>query len=74
MDMNFVICDELIYHKKRQRLCISISVDKNIFKLAHENNEYFEINRCYSRIFESLYVLHLSKKLPQYVTHCFNCY
>ena len=73
IDLNFIIRDDLIYHKKRQRLCISKSLDKKIFMLTYDNNQHFEINRCYVRISESLYIFHLSRKLRQYINHCFNC-
>ena len=72
-NMNFVLRNDLIYHEERQRLCISSSLDKEIFDLTHNKNQYFEINRCYARISESLYVSHLSKKLRQYISHCSEC-
>ena len=73
IDMNFVIRQELIYHKNRQRLCIFKSFDKDIFNLTHDKNQHSEINRCYARISECLYISHLLRKLRQYVTHCFQC-
>ena len=73
IDLNFIIRDDLIYHKKRQRLCISKSLNKEIFMLTHDNNQHFEVNRCYARISESLYISHLSRKLRQYISHCLNC-
>ena len=72
-NMNFVLRDDLIYHRKRQRLCISSFLNKKIFDLTHNKNQHFEINRCYARISESLYVSHLFKKLRQYISHCFDC-
>ena len=72
-NMNFVLRDNLIYHRKRQRLCISSFLNKEIFDLTHNKNQHFEINRCYARISESLYVSHLFKKLRQYISHCFDC-
>ena len=73
IDLNFIMRDDLIYHKKRQRLCISASLDKEIFMLTHDKNQHFGVNRCYARISENLYIPHLSKKLRQYVSHCSNC-
>ena len=73
IDMNFVIRQKLIYHKNRQRLCIFKSFDKDIFNLTHDKNQHSEINRCYARISECLYISHLLRKLRQYVTHCFQC-
>ena len=73
IDMNFVIRQELIYHKNRQRLCIFKSFDKDMFNLTHDKNQHSEINRCYARISECLYISHLLRKLRQYVTHCFQC-
>ena len=73
IDMNFEMHDDLIYHKKRQRLCISTDLDKEIFDLTHDKNQHFEINRCYARISESLYLSHLSKNLKQYIAHCSQC-
>lgn len=38
IDINFVMRNTLIYHKKRQRLCIFKSLDKYIFELIHDKN------------------------------------
>ena len=73
IDLNFIMRDDLIYHKKRQRLCISASLDKEILILTHDKNQHFDINRCYARISENLYISHLFRKLRQYISHCFNC-
>ena len=73
IDISFVMQNNLIYHKKRCRLFISKFLKKNMFEFVYDQNQHFEINRCYKQISESFYIFHFSRKLRQYVIHCFQC-
>ena len=74
-EIDFVMQKELLYHKSNDklRLCISAAVEKNIFQIAHDNSQHAEIIRSYVRIFDSVYIFKLSKKLRKYITHCSIC-
>lgn len=67
--------DGLLYHigGPHRRLCLPKSVEKDIFHLAHDDNQHSGIHRSYARIAESLYVPRLSRKLRKYIEHCPTC-
>ena len=72
-EIEFELHRELIYHKENRRLCISASVKKKIFNLAHDQNQHSGATRCFHRIRESIFILRLSKKLRIYIDHCSQC-
>lgn len=59
--------NSLLYHVGKdtgqRRLCISSSVEQEVFELAHDQNHYAGVHRCYSRIADSLFIPRLSRKL-----------
>ena len=67
--------NDIIYHVNNtiRRSCIFNSIKREIFRFAHDDNHHFEIHRCYERIFDTLYISRLFKKIKKYVEHCFNC-
>ena len=75
IEINFEFDDELIYHSTndRRRLCILTFCEAEIFCMNHDDNQHVERHRCYQRIADSLYVFRLSRKLRQYLKHCFSC-
>ena len=72
-EIEFELHRGLIYHKKNRRLCVSASVEKKIFNLAHDQNQHSGTTRCFHRIKESIFIFRLSKKLRTYIDHCFQC-
>jgi hypothetical protein len=75
-DMNFSLRNDLIYYsseEKTSKLCVSWSLKKNIYEMTHDNNHHCEFHRAYARIFESLYIRHMIKRLRRYIHHCRHC-
>ncbi len=75
-DMNFVFKKNLIYYAsedKTHKLCISWNMKKNIYHMTHDDNHHCDFHRAYARIFESLYIRHMFKKLRRYIHHCRFC-
>ena len=54
----FVIHNNLLYYKRANADCLTISaiIRDEIFKLIHNKNSYIELHQCYQQIFKSLYV------------------
>ena len=71
--IDFELHNELIYHKENRKLCISASVEKDIFNLTHDRNQHSSATRCFHRIKESIFIFRLSRKLRTYIDHCFQC-
>ena len=44
-----------------------------IFRFAHDENQHFDVHRCYDRIANTLYVSRFFRKLRKYIEHCFQC-
>ena len=65
--------NEIIYHLKSnaRRSCISISMKHEIFRFAHDENQHFDVHRCYDRIANTIYVSRLFRKFRRYIEHCF---
>jgi hypothetical protein len=75
-EMNFVLQNDFIYYsseRKTFKLCISWSLEKNIYEMTHDNNYHCEFHRVYARIFESVYIRHMIKRLRRYIHHCKLC-
>jgi hypothetical protein len=75
-DMDFILRDHLLYYAsegKTSRLCISWSKKKDIYEMTHDNNHHCGFHRAYARIFESLYIRHMFKRLRRYIHHCTPC-
>ena len=76
IEIDFKIFDDLIYYidiNDRDKLCISKSLKKEIFRQAHDENHHAEAHRCHNRISETLFILKLLKKLRVYIEHCSSC-
>ena len=71
--IDFELHNELIYHKENRRLCIFVSIEKDIFNLTHDKNQHSSATRCFHRIRESIFIFRLSKKLKTYIDHYFQC-
>lgn len=74
--IDFELRDDLIYYFDEDnilRLCISKSIEKEIFKTIHNDNYHFEYYRCLVRIIETLFIFNFLKKICIYVEHCSTC-
>ncbi len=75
-DMNFTLKNNFIYYEsknKSEKLCISWSMKKDVYKMTHNDNHHCEFHRTYARIAESLYIRHMIKRLRRYIHHCKQC-
>ena len=72
-EINFEFHNDLIYHKKRRKLCISSNLEKYVFELAHDKNQHSEAHRCFQRINDTLFIFRLSRKIRVYIDHCSKC-
>jgi hypothetical protein len=76
-EMNFTLQNDLIYYSSKEKtfkFCISWSLKKDIYKMTHDDNHHCEFHKAYIRIFESLYIRHISKRLRRYIHHCKSCF
>lgn len=74
--IEFMLKGNQIYYVSRgitAQLCISWSLKKRIYTFAHDNNHHCEFHRAYVRIFDSLYIKHLAKRLHRYIKYCKKC-
>jgi hypothetical protein len=73
--LSFALRDGLIYHvvDDRVRLCLPSTFEKEIFRLAHDQNAHSGFVRTYQRVAESLYFKGLSRRLRLYIEHCHQC-
>ena len=46
-EMNFILCEKLIYYKKDDNFCFCVSAafKKKIFKITHDDNMYEKHNK-----------------------------
>jgi hypothetical protein len=72
-DVDFLLKNELLFHKNKRRLCIFLNCEIDVFKLAHDQNNHAEHNRTYTRLVDTVYISKLSRKLRQYIKHCSAC-
>ncbi len=75
-NMNFTLKNDLIYYElenKSEKLCISWSMKKDVYKMTHNDNHHCEFHKAYARIAESLYIRHMNKRLRRYIQHCKSC-
>ena len=77
LGLRFKLRNRLLYYTNfnngRERLCIPNSLEKEIFKLAHDRQHHSGFHRTYERIVASLYLRHLLKNLRTYIDHCPDC-
>ena len=74
-NIEFELDEKLLYkiNKNRRRLVILISIEQEMFRLAHDETQHSSIYRYYAHIVDILYISRLFKKLRQYVEHCLLC-
>jgi hypothetical protein len=72
-DVDFLLKNELLFHKNKRRFCISLNCEIDVFKLAHDQNNHAEHNKTYTRLIDTVYISRLSRKLRQYIKHCSAC-
>ena len=75
IDVDFELNNDLIYYvdEKTHRSCLFTAIEKEIFRLIHDENVHVEIHRYFVRITDIFYVFRLFKKIRRYIEHCFNC-
>ena len=79
--VDFQLIDGLIYHvheanghgSGEPRLCISENCQKDVFKVAHDDNFHAGQHRAYRRLVETVYMPSMSRKLRLYLRHCPAC-
>ena len=72
--IDFELRDRLIYHiKDKPRLCIPKAIEKDVFKLAHDQNFHAGQHRAYQHLIDTIYMPRLSRKLHLYIQHCSSC-
>ena len=74
--INFALnTNDIIYHVDldTRRSCISVAVKREIFRLAHDENQHSGVHRCYDRIASTMYILRLSRKIRRYIEYCSIC-
>ena len=72
--INFVFkSNEIIYYLKlnARRLCILISIKQKILRFIYDENQHFDVYRCYKRITNIFYVFRFFKKIRKYIKYCF---
>ncbi len=73
-EIDFCVENDLIYHvKNKKRLCISFNCEKDVFELAHDQNNHSEHHRIYIKLIDQFYILKLSRKIRTYIKHCSTC-
>ena len=56
-----------------RRLCILISIKHEIFCFIYNQNQHFDVYRCYKQITNIFYVFRFFKKIQKNVKHCIQC-
>ena len=56
-----------------ERLCLPKALKQQVFENAHDKRIHGGIQRTYERIFEGVYMRHLSRRLKRYILHCPEC-
>ncbi len=74
-NIEFSLKNDLIFHIKneKKRLCISFSCERDIFKLAHDQNNHFDHHRVYFKLIDQIFILKLFRKIRLYIKHCSAC-
>jgi Integrase zinc binding domain len=73
----FFIKNNLIYYAdpadERRRLCIFSTMEKEIFKMAHDERNHAGFHRAYNTIMANFYIKNLSRRLKLYIAYCLSC-
>ena len=74
--MSFIRINELLYfvgNDDKQRLCVSKSMKKKIFRLGHDDRSHAGFHQCYEHISEVIYIRKLMRHLQKYIEYCLTC-
>ena len=55
------------------RVCISKSLYKNVFKFAHDNHVHDDIEKSLNRLRQSIYMSKMKNRLKKYIDECSTC-
>ena len=58
---------------KSPRLCIPWALEKEVYRLVHDENHHCGFHRAYARAAGAVYIQHLSGRLRRYIRHCKPC-
>ena len=75
-DIRFKLRESLIYYasnENKKRLCVSIAMKQEIFKITHDLNNHDDFHRIYDKIVNSMYFKQFTKRLRNYIKHCSKC-
>ena len=75
-DIRFKLRENLIYYasnENKKRLCVSIAMKQEIFKITHDLNNHDDFHRIYDKIVNSIYFKQFTKRLRNYIKHCSKC-
>ena len=73
----FFMENNLIYYAdpadERRRLCIPSTMEKEIFKMAHDERNHAGFYRAYDTIMANFYMRNLSRRLKLYIAYYLSC-
>ena len=72
IEIDFQLKKGLIYYKNN-RLCIPFSCERNVFEKMHDKNMHVDHHKNYEKLVKSIFIFRMSRKLRQYIKHCFSC-
>ena len=72
VDIEIAVKDDLIYNIKNdiERLCISMSCEKEVFRLTHDFNNHADYHKTYQKLIKIVFISKLARKTREYVKHC----
>lgn len=75
IEIDFEIREKLIYYinDESTRLCISKSLESEVFRMTHDDKQHADVHRCHQEITKVFYISRLLKKLRIYIEHCSSC-
>ena len=74
--IDFIFKEDRLYYvssKKIPRLCISWSMEKNVFQIVHDQNHHCGFHRAYVRAIGAVYIRHLATRFRRYIRYCKQC-
>ena len=73
----FFMENNLIYYAdpadERRRLCILSTMEKEIFKMAHDERNHARFYRAYDTIVANFYIRNFFRRLKLYIAYCLPC-
>ena len=70
--MLYKIIDDLFYFdddERNLRLCVSIVIKTEVFKLAYDEMRHLDYARTHKRLIEKLYIYNMITKLYEFIRH-----